>query len=188
MIELLISSGLLIVVLMALVYAQIFGLRQDELVESTVGASDQSRETIEKMARDIRGAAIEAIGNYSGTTFSPIGNGNAMIGNAIQLYLSSTNTNCIIYYYNTNTANDWMIYRIHTGQTATIIASNLQNSCTFTGENYSGVVQSNALYRMLIHCRLDFCEFQYPKTKIGTNYYYDRYVMDLQEAPHVPEQ
>ena len=102
--------------------------------------------------------------------------------------MSATNSNNIIYYFDTSGASGtWTLKRIHTGDSApTTIASHLQNSCTFSAENYAGTVQQTMLDSDVIHFTLDFCEYQYPLTKVGTNFYYDRYVLDFRATPHVP--
>ena len=43
------------------------------------------------------------------------------------------------------------------------------------------------LDKYVIHFALDFVEYQYPLTKVGTNgFLYDRYVVDFRATPHVP--
>ena len=39
----------------------------------------------------------------------------------------------------------------------------------------------------MIHTSLQFAEFQYPLTKVGTNYFYDYYKMEFRFTPHVPD-
>jgi prepilin-type N-terminal cleavage/methylation domain-containing protein len=187
-IEMIVTMAIFGFAMMAFMYAYIFGLKQDQLAQSKLGASDESRRSFERVARDIRCANSHAVGNYSGTTFTPILNGTNQVGNALRIYLSATNNNCIIYYFYTNSApGSWQLYRIHTGDSAaTSIASNLQNTATFAAEDYRGVVQQNMLNKDVIHFTLDFCEYQYPLTMVGTQYLYDRYVLDFRSTPHVP--
>jgi hypothetical protein len=171
---------------MAWVYSYLYGLKVDELTQSKLGASDESRRSFEKVARDIRCASVQSVGNYSGTTFTPIVNGNLQSGNALQIKLVATNTNTITYYFDTNILGNWKLCRVHSAEPMTVIASNLQNSCNFTAEDFSGTAQSNMLDRMVIHFSLDFLEYQYPRTFVGSNYLYDRYVLDFRATPHVP--
>jgi Tfp pilus assembly protein FimT len=187
-VEMMTTLAVFSLTMLAFIYAYIFGLRQDQLVQSKLGASDESRRSFERVARDIRCANSHAVGTYSGSTFAPIGNGTNQVGNALQIYLSATNNNNIIYYFDTNGGPvNCKLFRIHTGDTTpTCIASNLQNSTTFTAEDYSGTVQQNMLDKDVIHFTLDFCEYQYPLTKVGATYYYNRYVLDFRATPHVP--
>jgi len=165
------------------------------LVQSKCGASDESRRSLERVARDIRCANSLAVGNYTGGvsgTFTPCLNGSTNFsGNAVQIFLSATNANNITYYFDTTVSSppgSWKLYRVHTGDGApTAIATHLQNSATFSAENYQGILQNSMLDKYVIHFTLDFVEFQYPLTKVGTNgYLYDRYVMDFRATPHVP--
>jgi prepilin-type N-terminal cleavage/methylation domain-containing protein len=189
-IEMMITMAIFGMAMMAFIYAYIFGLKQDQLVQSKLGASDESRRSFEKVARDIRCANSHAVGSYNISTkvFSPIINGTNQIGNAIRIYLSATNAANIIYYFDaTGASSTWTLNRIHTGDTApTVIASHLQNSATFTAEDFSGTVQKSMLDKDVIHFSLDFCEYQYPLTKVGAGLLYDRYVMDFRATPHVP--
>ena len=189
LIEMLITMAIFTSALTCLMLAYLFGLHQDQLAQSKLGASEQSRRSFERVARDIRCANNHAVGNYSAGTFSPVINGtNQIVGNAIRIYLSATNSNNIIYYFDTNgVSGTWTLKRIHTGDAGPIvIATNLQNSCTFSAEDYTGTVQTSMLDKDVIHFTLDFCEYQYPLTKVGPQYFYDRYVLDFRATPHVP--
>jgi len=190
LIEVLTTMAIFVFGLTAMIAAFIFGLKQDQLVQSKLGASDESRRSFERVSRDIRCANSHAVGNYdiSSKTFTPIDNGNDQIGNALRIYLVASNANNIVYFFDTRGTNGtWTLNRIHTGDSApTVIASHLQNSGTFAAEDYSGTLQQNMLDKDVIHFTMDFCEYQYPKTKVGLGYYYDRYVMDFRATPHVP--
>ena len=187
-VEMMIAMSIFGLAMMAFMYAYIFGLKQDQLVQSKLGASDESRRSFERVSRDIRCANSHAVGTYASGAFTPVVNGSNQIGNAIRIYLSSTNNNNIIYYFDTTGASGtWTLKRLHTGDTApTVIATNLQNSTTFSAEDFSGAIQQNMLDRDVIHFTLDFVEYQYPLTKVGPNYLYDRYVLDFRATPHVP--
>jgi Tfp pilus assembly protein PilW len=188
LVETMVTMSIFSMVVLALVYTHIFGLRQDQLVESKLGASDQSRKSIGMIARDIRCAKITAIGNYAGGAFTPIANGTPQQGNAVQINLTAAATVNIIYYFDTTTADNWKLCRFRTGDaTPSVIASNLQNSCTFAAENQRGDTQTDVLNRRVIHYTLDFRQYQYPQTTVGPSCLYDRYTMDMRVTPHVPE-
>ncbi len=187
LIEMMITMGIFTFCLAAMVSAYIFGLRQDKLVQSKLGASDESRRSFQRVAYDIRSANSHAVGNYSSGSFATILNGNTQVGNAVRIFLSAASTNNIIYYFNTNgLSGTWTLQRIHSGDAATVIATNLQNNCTFSVEDYTGAGQTTMQDKDVIHFTLDFCQFQYPLTHVGPSYYYDRYVVDFRATPHVP--
>jgi hypothetical protein len=72
-----------------------------------------------------------------------------------------------------------------------VMASNLITSLYFTAENYDGVVATNQgysrAYKNVIHTVLQFCQFEYPLTPVGTNGLYDYYKMEFKATPHLPE-
>lgn len=186
-VEMMVTMGVFGFAMMAFMYAYIFGLKQDQLCQSKLGASEESRRSFEKVSRDIRCANSHAVGNYDGTTFTPILNGNDMIGNAVQIKLT-TNSSTITYWFDTNGGSGhYILRRFHTGDSGpSVIADNLQNSFTFTAEDYAGRLQQNTFDRDVIHFTLDFREYQYPLTLVGSNLFYDRYVLDFRATPHVP--
>lgn len=195
LVEMFISMSIFTFAMTAFMYAYMFGLKQDQLAQSKLGASDESRRSFEKVARDIRCANSHQVGNYNTSTkaFSPCINGTNMVGNAIQIFLLAANDGNpnnlnIMYYFDTNAGpRNYALYRIHTGDTTpTLIASHLQNSATFSAEDYTGTVVTTMLDKDVIHFTLDFCEYQYPLTLVGPDLYYDRYVMDFRATPHVP--
>jgi prepilin-type N-terminal cleavage/methylation domain-containing protein len=190
LIEMIITMAIFGFAMSAMLMAYLFGLKQDQLVQSKLGASDESRRSFERVARDIRCANNHAVGNYdtSSGTFTPIINGTNQVGNAIRIYMTATNASCIVYYFDTNSSpGNWTLNRFHTGDGGpALIASHLQNSCTFSAEDYTGTVQTTMLDKDVIHFTLDFVEYQYPLTKVGNGFYYDRYVMDFRATPHVP--
>jgi prepilin-type N-terminal cleavage/methylation domain-containing protein len=191
MVEMMITVSIFSVVVLALVYTQIFGLQQDRLVGSKLGASDQSRAAFDQMSRDIRSAKIYQIGDISGTTFSANGLGASQRGRAIQLCLS-TNTSVYVVYYFDATAGE--LRRIHSSVTgSTLVAKNLTNSMVFTNSMYftaehiDGTVQTDHSHKGIIHATLCFWQYQYPQTFVGNGNYYDFYKMEFKLSPHVPD-
>jgi hypothetical protein len=167
-------------------------LRQDELVESKLGASDAARRDFEQMLRDVRGAQAFEIGNYSGGTFSAINTGTAQTGNALRLGLSGPcypGTN-ILYYFDTNTPGNYTLNRIHTGDaSARVIASTLTSyggGLVFSSEDFQGTTVTDQNDRRVVHCVIGFAQYQYPLTRVGSNYLYDYYKMEFRVSPHVP--
>jgi len=198
LVEIMTAMGVFGLVFMALLYAQMFGLRQDELVESKLGASDQSRKSFELACRDIRCANTTSIGNVSNPlnpagTFTAIPNGTLQQGNAVQLFRVSGSTINIIYYFDTTTTPGTnVLRRYHTGDAgSTIIASNLTNyyggTLCFVSERFDGTPVTDLVNKRVIHFTLGFLQYQYPLTKVGTKYLYDFYKMEFRVTPHVSD-
>ena len=194
LVEVMLTSGLLTMVIMTILSAHLIGLRLDQLIESKAGASDSSRRTLQQLPADIRSSKMWQIGSLNGTNFTPITNGAAQQGTALQLFLTTNGSQSVIYYFDlSDSANsDGKLMRTANSNWHPVpLASNLINSLYFTAENYNGTVQTNfgssLAYKNVIHVTLQFCLFLYPITMVGSNYLYDFYQMDFKATPHLPE-
>lgn len=197
LVEVMIATTLMGIVMIGILSSNYLGLRENQLMGSKAGASDSSRFAINDLLQDIRAAKGYQIGSVSGTNiFTAITNGNQQ-GQALILYpiLISTNesidtTKYILYYYDlSDSANsDGRLWRyISTNQATSVIASNLINTLYFTSEDYSGATQTVRTYKGVIHTTLQFCQFQYPLTTVGSNSLYDYYRIDCRATPHLPD-
>jgi hypothetical protein len=194
--EMMITMGVFSLVVLGLLYSQIFGMRQDQLVESKLGASDMARRSFEQLANDIRGSQMHYVGTYASGTFTKLGNGTPQQGNAVQLFLNATNATAYLVYYfdTTSTPGNTLLRRFHSGDaTNAVIADHLTNyyggSLLFVGENYNGNQQTDPnAYKSVVHFTLGFLQYEYPMTKVGStsDYLYDFYKMEFRLAPHVP--
>lgn len=195
LIEVMFSSAILIIVIMALLSAHLMGMRLSQLVESKAGASDSSRKTLSQLPMDIRSAKRWCIGNLSGTTFTALNDGSAQQGAALQLFPTTNfSTPYILYYFDlsdTNNSNGRLMRTVNTNWNPVVLASNLITSLYFTAEDYTGQTATNegtsTAYKCVIHTTLDFKQFQYPLTQVGSNQIYDFYRLDFKATPHLPE-
>src|SRR5712672_1833667 len=102
MVEMMVTIAIFAMLVTAFISANIFGMRYDQLVCSKLGASEQSRRSFEKVTGDIRASKIWRIGTGNLSSFTPLSNASLMIGNALQLNLT-TDTNVFVrYYFDTN--------------------------------------------------------------------------------------
>jgi hypothetical protein len=183
------TMGVFGLVIMALLYAHIFGLKQDQLVESKLGASDQARRSFEQILRDVRSA------NYSGGTFTVVSNGILQQGNSVRIFLTTDTAISVIYYFDTNsTPGTNTLKRIRTGDaSATLLADHLTNyyggPLLFYSEDHLGNVISDIQNKRVVHFTLGFLQYQYPLTRVGSgsNYLYDFYKMEFRVTPHVSD-
>jgi hypothetical protein len=204
LVEVMIAFSLMLMVLAAILAANLIGLSENQYMSSKAGASNTSRIAVGTMLNDIRSAKGYFIGSISGTnygTLSQITNG-ALQGTSLQLYpiLISTNesidyTKYIQYSFVSNvvsgfgnTPSSGVLYRyVSTNGSLTIVASNLINTLYFTSENYQGQQNYSQTYKCVIHTTLQFCEFAYPLTMVGSNYIFDYYRIDCRATPHLPD-
>ena len=189
LVEMMITTSIFGMVVAGFIALQLFGLSQGQLVESKLGASDQSRKLLEKMGWEIRSAKEWEVGNVSGTTFTEVANGQLLRGNAIRIYPQSSNTNKYVqYYFNTSART---LLRKQSGVSAIkLVAGELTNNMAFQAEDYRGVVLTNAsdsrIWRNCIRVIMEFAQYQYPLTQVGPGNMYDYYKLEYKVAPHCP--
>lgn len=185
LVELMVTVAVFSLVVVALVYAHLFGLKQNELVISKLGASDQSRIGFDKLTLDIRSAKLWDVGQGDADSFEAIANGSPQQGTALQLNLTTDKSKFVRYYFDTDKGE---LRRIRSGETeGQLIAGYLTNSMYFRAEDYRGNVQTDLNHKGVIGVRLEFCQYQYPLTRVGPGNYYDYYKLEFKVTPHVPD-
>ncbi len=183
--EMMVASAVFSLTVLGFVYCQMFGMRQDQLVNSKLGASDQARLSFNDLANDIRAAKIWQIGNGNLSSFTGIPLGTNQQGNALKLNLTTDTNKFYIYYFDTNACK---LYRGHSGSTTkTCLALYLTNTMYFQAQNYHGDNQTDLTHKGVINVKMQFCQYQYPITKVGPGCYYDYYKMELRMTPHAPD-
>ena len=182
--ELMVATSVFSMSVLGLVYTHLFTLRQDELINSKLGASDESREAFEKMTDDIRSASMWTLGNGNDTSFTAIPNGSTQQGTALQIN-STTDTNSYVrYFFDTN---NFELRRSESGAEGySVVADDLTNTMYFRAEDYAGNIKTDASYKYVIAVKMEFAQFQYPPTRVGSGYYYDYYKMEFKVTPHCP--
>jgi prepilin-type N-terminal cleavage/methylation domain-containing protein len=183
--EMMVASAVFSLTVVGFVYCQLFGMRQDQLVNSKIGASENVRLSFNQLANDIRAAKIWQIGNGNLSSFTGIPLGTNQQGNALKLSMTTDTNQYYLYYFNTNKC--WLL-RGHSGSTnVTCLAEHLTNTMYFQAQNYHGDKQTDLTHKGVINVVMQFCQYQYPITKVGPGYFYDYYKMELRVTPHTPD-
>jgi len=203
--ELLVSLTILVIAIAGLISVNIFGMRYDQLTNSKLGATDQSRLNFNLMMEEIRAGKNVLIGSGANTNFSAVTNGAYQRGDTIQI-LPTTNLNaCIYYYFETNapTNSSWLI-RIASTNGGTTFTSNLvaqsitnltsqwlTNACCFQALDYTGtniLTQSptNYTHNYIVAALLQFYQYQYPLTRVGSNYLFNYYQIQFMATRRSP--
>jgi Tfp pilus assembly protein PilW len=195
--EMMVAMFIFVFMVLGVLYVWMFGMRFDQLTCSKLGASDKSRMSFDQLTHDIRAAKWWKVGNGSGTNFTVCGNATNQIGNALKLS-SSADTNSpayVIYWFD---ATACQLCRLSNGLPAIqIMAQSLTNtgvlgngttntSMTFYAEKYDGTRAMDWQYKYAIVTTMEFCQYQYPLTRVGPGYYYDYYRIQLKAASHCP--
>ena len=183
--EAMVAAAVFSLAVLGFVYCQMFGMRQDQLVNSKVGASDLARLSFNDLCNDIRSAKIWQIGNGDLASFSGIAQGANQQGNALRLSMTTDTNSFYLYYFDTNARK---LFRGHSGSTALkCMAEYLTNNMYFQATTYGGTNQTDLSHKGVIKVVMEFFQYQYPITKIGPGYLYDSYRMELRATPHVPD-
>jgi hypothetical protein len=197
MVEMMVTMAIFIMLVTAFISANIFGLRYDELVCSKLGASEQSRRSFEQLTSDIRASKIWRIGSGNQSSFTAVSNASLLMGNAIQLNLTTDTNRWVRYYFETNgpftTQPNGRLCRVTSTGQRSLLAQYLTNSSgmsmIFRGQDYRGGTTTNDVlaeyrYKYVIDTVMEFSQFQYPKTYVGPGLYYDYYRINLKAASH----
>ena len=184
--ETVITMAVFSLLVIGMVYTSMFCLRLDELSNSKAGASESARRGFNKLTSDVRAAKMWFIGTGDQTGFVPCGNATNQVGNALKVNYTTDTNSYVIYYFDTNAG---ALYRYTNGMAASaVIMNGLTNasgtSLSFHAERYDGTTLSDLQFKYVIVAVMEFCQYQYPLTKVGPNYFYNYYKMQLKVASH----
>jgi hypothetical protein len=222
LVEMMVNLGLFTIAVMALVTVNLFGLFSDELINSSLGASDQARVNFNQMLDEIRAGKNVQIGTGNYANFRPTTNGLQQ-GDTIQIQ-PTTNLSYYIYYYfvaNAPTNSSWLmramtsnyvsgttnvtnyilvstnimaqcLTNMNITNVGLVITNLVTNSMLFSAVAYNGTtfaILTNdptvySTHNYLVNVLLQFYQYQYPLTKVGTgsNYLYTYYQLELAAA------
>ena len=197
--EMMCSMAIFSLIFGGLLSVTMFGMQQDELTNSSLGANDQSRSSFNLMLDEIRSSKNVSIGTGFYSNFVPLASGVAEQGPALQI-IPSTNQNMFIYYwFDTNAGILWRASYSNTVQSTTIVAQYLTNMTSlwlsnamvfqamdFTGTTNLTVDPSNYNYNYVISVLLQFYQYQYPQTIVSSNSIYDYYQLTYSATRRSP--
>jgi hypothetical protein len=171
--EMFISAALLTVVVGGVVTAHITGMKMMQITKAKLGASDEARKAISRMADEVRAAKWLQVGCGSATSFTPVADGDPLRSCSVEIYSTENTTPYTRYYLD---PNDRTLKRITDfNRDPTIIAQNLTNEVVFAFENSSGQVLTNSENNRVLAINLQFYQIQYPIVKVGPGQFYDFY-------------
>ena len=180
-----------------LVAVHLMGLKYEQLLESKAGASDSARRNVGQFRNDIYGAKGLQLGSWNGSTFTTVTNGSYQQGTALIIYpvILTSNQNVdvsqfILYYFDSSDIannNGCLRYTNSINGSSKITISNLIAPLIFISEDYLGRTQTVRNYKGVIHTTFQYSQFQFPLTKVGTNYLFNSYRIDVRATPHLPD-
>jgi hypothetical protein len=170
--EVMVATGLLVIVFGANVASHLFGMKIMEKVNARAGASGEARKNINTLMLEVCSAKSVVVGNGSAATFTAIANDVAQRGAALQIY-PTTNTNVYVRYFLSASAKTFN--RMTNGGTAVVVARGIKNTDLFAAEDALGNVVSNNLNNSVIGLNLQFQHLQYTNIPVSTGSFYTSY-------------
>jgi prepilin-type N-terminal cleavage/methylation domain-containing protein len=164
-VEMMITSGIFVVLIGAMISVQIFGLRVYTLAGTKITATTAGRETLNDMRDRIRSSKIVYVGTYTNGAFSNIPTGQNQVGNALQIF-ATTNTpvaNAIVFYMD---PNQNCIYMVSNSATS-MEANYTTNYYCFQAEDFQQNILTNYQNNPVIKVTMQFYQWEYPIGYIG---------------------
>ncbi len=172
--EMTVTMGLMVILVGSIIMCNLFGLSMSVRQQIWLSASDDAGHALGTLMADIRTGASNYVGNGNLTGFTNIVGGNARVGNALKIYVGTTNggTNIpwILYYYDTTSNN--LIRTNYTGSNFgdfKLVSANpiTNDNYIFTETDYLGNVLTNATATPIIQVYLSFTKLQNPQVVIA---------------------
>ena len=169
-----VAMGLGVVLIGCMVMCNLFGLSMSVRQQIWLSASDDSARALGTLMSDIRTGASNYVGNGNLTGFTNIAPGTAQAGNALKIYVGTTNggTNIpwILYYYDSVSNN--LIRTNYTGSNFgdfKLVSANpiTNDNFIFTETDYLGNVLTNQAATPIIQVYLSFTKLQNPQVEIA---------------------
>lgn len=168
LVEIMMVSGIFLIIVGAMVAVQIFGLRVYTLAGTKITATTSGRETLNFVRDQIRSCKVIYVGTYTNGAFTTIPSGQLQTGNAIQLY-PSTNivSSSATVFYMDPTAK--AMNMINSNGVLNQLAQFMTNYICFQAEDYQQNILTNYQNNPVICVTMMFYQWEYPIGYIGTN-------------------
>jgi len=171
--EIMTAMGLFSLVVIGVVYSQLFGMRAFNITSTRVSASDNARKVLNRVRDDIRSGKLLYVGSGSSTGFTHIALNSLHQGNALQIY-PTTDTNVFIRYYLDAATQTLRRTASGTGQVQ-VLAPFLTNQIAFIAEDFAGHTLTNDQNNRVIKMVLDFYQWEFPVAQAAAGAFYDSY-------------
>lgn len=152
--EVLIASTVLFFLVGGVVFANLYGLSMFRITETKLHATDDARQTIARMADEIRACKSTWIGNVRNGVFEALLDGETQQGSGLLIYPTTNTASYVIYFVN---PSDQTFRRTtSTPGSASVVAETITNSVVFRAQDHLGNVLTNNQNNRVIHLNLEF--------------------------------
>jgi type II secretory pathway pseudopilin PulG len=172
LVELMVSVGIFLGILTGvLVGIQLFGMRVYTLAATKLTATEDARKTLNILRNQIRSAKLVYVGTYANSVFSRIADGRPQTGNALEIFSADANNtpNVIpVVYYQASSGSKSGIFSV-SNDVVNMMANYVTNRYVFTAEDYRAKILTTYDNNPVIRVTLQFYQWEYPISVIGTN-------------------
>jgi len=171
--EIMTAMGLFSLVVIGMVYTQLFGMRMFNITSTRLSASDSARKVLDRVRDDVRSGKILYVGNGGSAGFTNIALNGLRQGNALQIY-PTTDTNVFVRYYLDLAGQSLKRTTNGTGQIQ-VLAPYLTNQIAFFAEDFAGNILTNDQNNRVVRLVLDFYQWEFPVAQAGPGAFYESY-------------
>jgi hypothetical protein len=177
--EFILASGITVIMLGGVIYTHIMGQNLHHWSMTKVGANDQSREVLFRLQDEIRAAKNVQIGYFTNAQFRTPTLGQRQVGQTLRIFPTTNDANYVQYRL-ASFSTGMQLRRAEisgSGRTGgrTVATHLTNNPAMFAFEDFWGTPLTELSANRIVAVTLDFKQFQYPITQVGSNYYYDYY-------------
>jgi len=171
--EIMTATGLFSLVVVAVVYSHLLGLKMFNITATRLSATFGARAALNSVRDDIRSGKTLYVGSGNSAGFTNVAGNGPQQGNALQIYPTAA-TNVFVRYYLDPAAQQ--LKRVTSGGGgAQVIASYITNQLAFYAEDYAGNTLTNDQNNRVIRLYLEFYQWEFPVAGAGPGAFYDYY-------------
>lgn len=171
--EIMTAMGLFSLVVIGMVYSQLFGMRMFNITSTRLSASDSARKVLNVVRNEVRSGKMLYVGNGGSGGFTNVTRNGLRQGNALQIY-PTTDTNVFVRYYLEAATGTLKRMTSGNGQVQ-VLAPFLTNQIAFVAEDFAGNTLTNDQNNRVIKMVLDFYQWEFPVAQAGVGAFYDSY-------------
>ena len=181
--EMMAAGAVFGLVMAAVVYSNLHGLKMIEATQPKLAAESQARRLFTRLSEEIASAKVVQVGEGDASTFTAVETDAARQGGALQLY-PTTDTNVFSRYF--WDAGDQTLKRSSSeSMDIAVVARSVTNSLVFAAVDYRGFpdgVLTNDQRNMAVSVLLQFSEIEGTGTPVGSDRYFKSHQFETQIA------
>jgi prepilin-type N-terminal cleavage/methylation domain-containing protein len=168
--EILVAMTVFLLVLMGIIYANVFGMTMFQITKTKLDARTWSRQTADKMVVQVHACNTVWVGNLTSEgVFATLLDGETQQGSGLLIYPTTSTNNFTIYFVNLPDETFRQTVATPSGTNTVILADSVTNAVAFSAQDFSGNVLTNNENNRVIHLTLEF--YQPARFMQGADYY-----------------